>query len=158
MHSRRRHPRAVASRSFGGDAGWAEVVVLGLFATIIGFAFLWALVLHEKPAEDPRSSETTDTSIATGTPPTLPPPRKYKVQGGVNVRQGPGTNTTVITKLDDGTTVTAECRVEGQDVSSPDGSSNQWLRIAVEGGVGYVSALYVNIGDDLDDTTRLGIC
>ena len=43
----------------GGEDGWAELVVLAVFAAIVGFAFLWALVLHEKPAEEEGTSAST---------------------------------------------------------------------------------------------------
>lgn len=154
-----RASRAVAGASRSGERGWAEYVIVLLTAAVLGFAFLWALVLHEKPPEEDRSDATLATATgSTLTPPTLPPPRKYKTDGGVNVRQGPATNTTVITKLDDGTPVLVECRVEGQDVTTPTGSSNQWLRVTLDGAVGYVSAVYVDTGDDIEDASRIGVC
>lgn len=154
-----RGERAGPAAPRGGEDGWAEYVIVLLTAAVLGFVFLWALVLHEKPPEDDRSAApaatTTDSTL---TPPTLPPPRKYKTDGGVNVRQGPATNTTVLAKLDDGTPVLVECRVEGQDVTTPTGSSNQWLRVTLNGAVGYVSAVYVDTGDDIEDATRIGVC
>lgn len=144
----------------GGEQGWAEFVVVLLFAAVIGFAFLWALVLHEKQP-DTRSASSESASVSTTvplTPGSLPRPRKYQVDGGVNVRQGPATNTTVITKFEDGAMVTVECRIQGQDVTGPGGSTNQWLRVSLLAGPGYVSALYVDIGDDIEDTSRIGIC
>lgn len=142
----------------GGEHGWAEIVILLLFAAVIGFAFVWALVLHEKPPDTDSASSVTSTTLPS-TPGSLPPARKYKVIDGVNVRQGPATNTTVLTKLEDGTTILVECRVQGQDVTGPDGSTSQWLRTTLtEGAVGYVSALYVDTGNDIEDITRIGIC
>ena len=145
----------------GGEQGWAEVVILLLFAAVIGLAFLWALVLHEKP---PRHASGTDATTVTtadpSVPATLPPPRKYKVvSGGVNVRQGPATNTTVLTKLAGGKTVIVQCSIEGQDVTSPNGSTNLWLRLDLGPfGVGYVSALYVDTGKDLEDNAKIATC
>jgi hypothetical protein len=50
------------------------------------------------------------------------------------------------------------CRTEGQSVTSSEGSSSQWLRVVVALRQGYVSALYVETGDDIDDTAVIGIC
>jgi hypothetical protein len=142
----------------GGEHGWAEVVVLLLFAALIGFAFLWALVLHEKPPDE-SAVGTSGTTTVTLTPPTLPPPHKYVVDGGVNIRQGPATNTEILTRIEDGQKVRVICRTEGQDVTGSDGSTNLWLRIDLGGfGVGYASALYVDVGDDIEDASRIGDC
>jgi len=144
----------------GGEQGWAEFVVIVLFAAVIGFAFVWALVLHEKPP-DTRSASSELSSVSTTvplTPGSLPRPRTYKVDGGVNVRQGPATNTTVITKFEDGAKITVECRIQGQDVTGSNGSTDQWLRVTLLTGSGYASALYVDTGDDIEDTSRIGIC
>ncbi len=142
----------------GGEDGWAEIVILLLFAAAIGSAFLWALVLHEKPP-DPRFASSVTSTTAPATPGALPPARKYKIRDGVNVRQGPATNTTVLTKLEDGTTILVECQVAGQDVTGPGGSTSRWLRTTLtEGAVGYVSALYVDTGDDIEDVNRIGMC
>lgn len=143
----------------GGQAGLAEIVVVLLFAAVIGFAFLWALVLHEKPPPDDDSPPAFDPTASTLVPLTLPPPAKYEIDGGVNLRQGPATNTTLLAKLPDGAKVRVICKTAGQDVTGSDGSTNLWLRIDLgQYGVGYVSALYVDTGDDLDDPTRIGDC
>lgn len=149
-----------APRRATGEHGWAEIVVLLLFAAVIGFAFLWALVLHEKPIdEEPAAVGTSGTTTVTLTPPTLPKPNKYAVDGGVNLREGPATNTTILTKLKGGTKVRVICRVEGQDVTGNGGSTNLWLRIDLgQFGVGYASALYIDTGDDIEDSTKIGDC
>lgn len=67
------------------------------------------------------------------------------------MRQGPAVNTTLVGRLELGTQVVAECYVEGQNITSSAGSTNLWLRIQFESGPAYVSALYVDTGDDLDD-------
>lgn len=135
----------------------AEVLVVLMFAAIIGFAFLWALVLHEKP---PQTEEAAvDPAASTLVPPTLPPAHKYKVDGGVNLRQGPATNTAVITMFEDGTKVVVVCKTVGQDVTSNDGSSNLWLRIDLgQFGIGYASAVYIDTGDDIEDPDVIGDC
>ena len=142
----------------GGQEGWAEVVVLLLFAALIGFAFLWALVLHEKPPEKVEAAPF-DPTASTLVPPTLPQPARYEVDGGVNVRRGPGTATEMLTKLGDGKKVTVICKAVGQDVTGEDGSTNLWLRIDLGPyGVGYVSALYVDTGDDIENPNLIGDC
>lgn len=153
----RRGPRPGA----GGQGGWAEIVVLLLFAAVIGGAFVWALVLHEKPPDVRTTSATTfDPTASTLVPPTLPPPRTYEVvEGGVNLREGPATNTAVITKLKGGKRMRVVCKTVGQDVTGADGSTNLWLRIDLgQFGVGYASALYIDTGDDIEDPTRIGDC
>ena len=153
--------RRGADRTAAREGGWAEIVILLLFAAVIGMAFVWALVLHEKPPDDQSTSATSfDPTASTLVPPTLPPPRKYEVvDGGVNLREGPATNTAVITKFEGGTKVRVICKTVGQDVTGSDGSTNLWLRIDIgQFGVGYASALYVDIGDDIEDPARIGDC
>jgi hypothetical protein len=143
----------------GGQAGLAEFVIIFLFAAVIGFAFLWALVLHEKPPPDAEPQAGFDPTASTLVPPTLPPPRKYEIDGGVNLRQGPATNTALLARLEDGAKVRVICKTAGQNVTGDGGSTDLWLRIDLgQYGVGYVSALYVDVGDDLDDPTRIGDC
>jgi len=145
----------------GGDGGWAEIVVLLLFAAVIGAAFVWALVLHEKPPDERATTATSfDPTASTLVPPTLPRPHKYEVEdSGVNLREGPATNTAVITKFEPGTRVRVICKTVGQDVTGEDGSTNLWLRIDLgQFGVGYASALYVDTGDDIEDSARIGDC
>lgn len=155
-----RRSRSGASRSGDVDqeSGLAEILVILAFAAVIGFAFLWALVLHEKPPEE-AEPPPFDPTASTLVPLTLPPPAKYEVDGGVNVRQGPATNTEAITKLPDGKKVRVICKTAGQDVTGEDGSTNLWLRIDLAPfGVGYTSALYIDTGDDIEDPTKIGDC
>jgi len=159
-----RHPPSrgrTPDRVVGGEGGWAEFVVLFVFAAVIGAAFVWALVLHEKPPDDRSTSATSfDPTASTLVPPTLPPPRKYEVEDtGVNLREGPATNTAVITKFEGGTKVRVICKTVGQDVTGEGGSTNLWLRIDIgKFGVGYASALYVDTGDDIEDSGVIGDC
>jgi hypothetical protein len=159
----------MGNRSVRGEAGRAEIFVLGGFALVIAAAFLWALVLHEKPAPSDDAAPA-DPVVAAGSPgvtptPTtpataaLPPPRTYRVVGGVNLREGPGSNTKMLSRLDDRQTVVVVCKTVGQNVTGPDGSTDLWLRLDLgEYGVGFVSALYVNVGDDLENPRRIGDC
>ena len=66
---------------------------------------------------------------------------------------------TVLTKLEAHKTVIVECSIEGQDVTSANGSTNLWLRINLGPfGVGYVSALYVDTGKDIEDRSKIATC
>jgi hypothetical protein len=60
--------------------------------------------------------------------------------------------------VETGKDVLVVCRTEGQSVTSSEGSSNQWLRVVVALQPGYVSALYVDTDDDIEDTNIIGIC
>ncbi len=143
-----------------GEQGWAEFVVVFLFAAVIGFAFLWAWVLHEKPIDRPDATTAFDPTASTLTPPTLPAPHKYAAEDtGVNIRQGPATNTEALTKVTGGGKVKVICKTTGQDVTGERGSSNIWLRVDLGAfGVGYASAVYVDVGDDLEDPNLIGDC
>jgi hypothetical protein len=160
MRGGRRPPAGGTRGEAGGQGGWAEIVVLAVFGAILGAAFLWALVLHQKPVDDRRETAAFDTTASTLTAPTLPPPRRYPVtDGGVNIRQGPATNTAVLTRVEDGGRVRVICKTVGQDVSGSSGSTNLWLRVDLgQFGLGYASALYVDTGDDIEDFTRIGDC
>jgi uncharacterized protein YraI len=143
----------------GGQDGLAEIVVVLVFAAIIGFAFLWALVLHDKPTDERTTTTVFDPTATTLVPPTLPPARKYEVDGGVNLREGPATNTPVLAKLEDGAKVRVICKTVGQSITSEDGSTDLWVRIDLgQFGVGYASALYVDTGDDIEDAAIIGDC
>lgn len=153
-----RGPRLPRPDVAHAEAGLAEVFVILLFAAVIGFAFLWALVLHEKPPPS-KQADAFDPTASTLVPPTLPPPHKYKVVGGVNLRQGPATNTAVITRFEDGQKVIVVCKTVGQDITTSEGSTDLWLRIDLgQFGIGYSSALYIDTGDDLDNPNRIGDC
>jgi hypothetical protein len=148
------------ARRVRGEHGLAEIIVILLFAAVIGFAFLWALVLHEKPVDRKDATPAFDPTASTLTPPTLPAPHKYTVEDtGVNIRQGPATNTAALTKVAGGARVKVICKTTGQDVTGDSGSTNLWLRVDLGGfGVGYASALYVDTGDDIEDPNLIGDC
>lgn len=145
------------------EHGRAEYWVLATTGSVIALAFFWGLVLHHEPPRG-RSRTTAATAVSatrpttTTLPATLPPPRRYKTAGQVNIRQGAATNTTVLGQLAKDATVVVECRTTGESVTSPLGTSDQWLRILTPAGSGYVSAVYVEVGRDLERVKRLGIC
>ena len=43
--------RRGADRTAAREGGWAEIVILLLSAAVIGMAFVWALVLRDKPPD-----------------------------------------------------------------------------------------------------------
>lgn len=158
MRAMRGREPSWTSRS-GGSENRAEVIVLITFAVIIGLVFLWALVLHDKPAPAPEA-EAFDPTASTLVPPTLPAPRRYAVEAsGVNIRQGPATNTAALTRLEAGSEAKVVCKTAGQDVTGEGGSTNLWVRVDLgELGMGYASALYIDVGDDIEDPSRIGDC
>ena len=125
---------------------------------VLGGAFAYVYTCpNKKPSADATS---TTTAVSSDTPPTLPPPKQYKVSEGVNVRGAlPTTASVVVAQIETGKAVIVVCRIEGQSVTAPSGSSNLWLRIAVFGGSpGYVSSLYVETGNDIEDANVIGVC
>ena len=128
-----------------------------LVIVVLGGAFLYAYTRPDKKKSANATAATT--AVSSPSPPTLPPPKPYKVTEGVNVRGAPTTASAIVAQVDTGKSVTVMCRIEGQSVTAPRGSSNQWLRIALFGGAtGYVSAVYVETGGDIDDRTIIGVC
>jgi hypothetical protein len=147
--------------TFRGRSGHAEAgriseyLVILLTVVVLGGALWWA----RSHRDDERADTTTTTTTAPpGTPVTLPPPKEYKVNDGVNVRGAPTTSSPIVGRVETGKGVLVMCRTEGQSVTSSEGSSNQWLRVVVALQQGYVSALYVETGDDIDDPAVIGIC
>jgi len=142
-----------------GEAGRAEFVVLALVALGFGAVFLWALVLH--PADDrPRSTtaSTATTTVDPAVPVTVPPPRRYRVVQGVNLREKPASNSALLTTIPEGTTILVECRITGGSVTAPEGQSDQWVKTTFTDQTGFVSVVYVNAGDELLDATKVAVC
>jgi hypothetical protein len=138
------------------DGGVAEYVVILLTIVVLGGALAWAFA---RPNDDERAdTTTTSTTLDPTVPVTLPPPRFYKVNDGVNLRGAATTQAPVVGRVETGKAVLVMCRTEGQSVTSSEGSSNQWLRVVVALQPGYVSALYVETGDDIEDTNVIGMC
>lgn len=140
------------------QAGRAEFWVLAVVALGFGAIFLWALVLHPPPprrAADPTATtDVTDPAL----PATVPPPRKYRVTQGVNLREKPASNTALLGTIPEGATILVECRITGGSVTASEGQSDQWVKTTHEGRTGYVSVVYVDAGDELLDATRVAVC
>jgi uncharacterized protein YgiM (DUF1202 family) len=134
----------------------SEYLVILLTLAVLGGALAWAYTSRDDA--EPSASTATTTTVDPLTPTTLPPPKWYKVNDGVNVRGAPTTSAPVVGRVETGKAILVVCRTEGQSVTSSEGSSNQWLRVVVALQPGYVSALYVDTGDDIDDPAVIGIC
>jgi len=91
-------------------------------------------------------------------PATVPPPRKYRVTQGVNLREKPASNTALLTTIPEGTTILVECRITGGSVTATEGQSDQWVKTTYADKTGYLSVVYVNAGDELLDPTRVAVC
>jgi uncharacterized protein YgiM (DUF1202 family) len=138
------------------DGRAAEYIVILLVIIVLGGALAWALTRPNDKKSAARS--TTSTTADPSVPPTLPPPKSYKVNDGVNVRGGPTTGAPIVGQVETGKALLVVCRIEGQSVTSPAGSSSTWLRVTVGPTTGYVSALYVETGDDIEKTNIIGVC
>lgn len=114
-------------------------------AAVLGAAYL--AVAGGEGGSSGRQAASSSTSIATTT--TAAFTAAYKVTTGVNVRQGPGTNTPTVATIEQGHDVTVACVVQGEVVNAPSGPNPQWLKVTDPGAAGYVSAAFVSTGDDL---------
>jgi len=87
-----------------------------------------------------------------GTPTTTVAPQfiaRYKVTTGINVRQAPATNAAQVGTVSQGAEVAALCVTEGQSVTGGSQASTQWLKVFGPWPLGYVSAAFVDTGEDL---------
>ncbi len=64
----------------------------------------------------------------------------------VNVRSAPNTSSSIVGSVSDGTSVTIDCQIIGQQVTGKYGTSTLWDHIPAKGG--YVSDTYVYTGSD----------
>ncbi len=74
---------------------------------------------------------------------------RYKVTTGINVRQAPATTAAQVGAVAQGAEVAALCVTEGQSVTGGSQSTTQWLKVFGPWPLGYVSAAFVDTGDDL---------
>jgi hypothetical protein len=123
--------------------------LFGTFLFIVVAGGVVAAAYFSLAGDDSSTDETATTAAlvtTTGAPPFV---ATYKATSGLNVRQGPATNVPIVGVVETGRDVTAVCVVEGELVTNPSGSSSQWLKVAGSWPVGYVSSLFVTVGDDL---------
>jgi hypothetical protein len=118
-----------------------------LFVVVAAAVFLTAFVVVSG-GDDGSDDRATASTTAPST--TAPVPRgPYQVTTGVNVRQSPATSAPVVGLIETGHEVFVACVTEGQVVEGPNGPIAEWLRIVGFGPNGYLTALYVDVGDDL---------
>lgn len=123
-------------------------------AGVLGAAYL--AVAGPDDSSDRSRASTASTGPTTTT--VGKPAGPYRVTTGVNVRQGPGTNTPSVGTIQTGHEVFVECVAEGQPVDGPNGPVTKWLRLTGFGPVGYVTVLYVDVGDDLNVAGKIPVC
>ena len=106
------------------------------------------------------SSDADRTPVSTTAPPTttIAPAGPFKTNAGVNVRNGPATTQPVVATLDLGTEVMVVCAIQGEAVNTPGGPQTIWLKVTAGEKTGYVSAVYVDVGQLLADPTKIGDC
>jgi len=101
----------------------------------------------------------SDSSDADRTPgSTIAPTTTTIATAGLNVRNGPATAQPVVTTLDLGTEVMVVCAIQGEAVNTPGGPQTIWLKVTAGSKTGYVSAVYVDVGQILADPTKIGVC
>lgn len=122
---------------------------LGTLIFLLVAAAILATAYFAATANDDASDEATTTTGALTTPTTAPFSAAYDVTTGVNVRQGAGTSFATVGTVETGKPVTVVCVAQGEPVSTPTGQNVQWLHITAPPPGGYVSAVFVAVGDDL---------
>src|SRR5262245_26310387 len=96
------------------DGRVAEYVVILLTIVVLGGALAWP---STRPDDDERASTSTTTTTADPLAPvTLPPPKFYKVNDGVNLRGAATTSAPVVGRVETGKEILVVCRTEGQSV------------------------------------------
>jgi hypothetical protein len=106
------------------------------------------------------SASSNATSASTTTPATTVAAffsGSYKTTAGVNVRQSPATTAPTVATVEQGHAVTVVCVANGETVNAPSGPNPQWLKVAGSWPVGYISAAYVDTGQDLT-TKKIPAC
>ena len=123
---------------------------LGTLLFVLVAAGVFAAAYFAVAGGDDDSSDDRATA-SSGVTTTLVPPfvATYKTTTGVHVRQTPATSSPTVAVIEQGRDVTAVCVVDAEVVNAPNGPNMQWLRVAGDWASGYVSAAFVNVGDDL---------
>jgi len=124
---------------------------LGTLLFLIVAIAVFATAYFAVAGDDDDSSNDGATASSAVTTTVVPPfIANYKTTTGVNVRQDPGTTAATVAVVEQGRDVTVVCVSEGESVTAGSGATTaQWLKVAGSWPVGYVSAAYVNVGDDL---------
>jgi uncharacterized protein YraI len=106
-------------------------------------------------ADDDSSDSSTATTALLAPTTTAPFSKQYATTTDVNVRQGPGTRFAAIGAIETGKPVVVTCVAEGEPVEGPAGRDTRWLKVATPSG--FVTAIYVAVGDDLRNK-KIPVC
>jgi len=128
-----------------------------LFVAVAGaiLVIAYLAVSGDDDASDDARGTTPATAEVTST--TAPFAGTYQVTTGVNVREGAGTTFATVGVVEQGRDVVVACAVDGEVVAAPTGANPKWLKVTGEWSIGYVSAAFVTVGDDLR-TNKIPAC
>jgi hypothetical protein len=147
-----RNPRQVRARRRRRRRQIGTLIFLVVAAAVLATAYFAVA------GGDDSSDDTTSTSApGAATTTTVAFSGAYTATTGINVRQGAGTSFPTVATVETGRPVTVVCVVEGEPVNAPTGPNSQWLRITAPPPGGYVSAAFVNVGDDLN-SKKIPVC
>jgi uncharacterized protein YraI len=138
-----RNPRQVRARRRRRRRQFGTLLFVLVAGAVLAAAYLTISGNDDSPQTATSTAPTTTTTVA---PPFM---AAYKVTTGINVRQAPGTTSPTVAVVEQGHEVTVVCVIEGESVNASSGPNTQWLKVAGPP-VGYVSAAYVAVGDDLN--------
>ncbi|MFN8024812.1 MAG: SH3 domain-containing protein [Acidimicrobiia bacterium] len=134
---------------------WRHVIGWLLFLLVAG-GILYAAyaTFGGGSSDDNRAVGTTAAPTTT----TVAPAGPFKTNAGVNVRTGPATTQPIVATLDLGTEVMVVCAIQGEPVNTGGGPQTIWVKVTAGATTGYVSAVYVDIGQVLADPAKIGEC
>jgi hypothetical protein len=121
----------------------------GLFLLVAVAVFATAYVAVAGGDDDSSDAAATNATAGSTTTTTPRPAGPYAVTTDVNVHSSPATTAATVGTLEPGTKVYVGCVAEGEQVEGPSGPNTQWLETVGFGPVGYLTSVYVDVGDDL---------
>jgi hypothetical protein len=139
-----RNPRQQRARRRRHRRQLGTLIFLAVAAAVFAAAY-FTLAGGDDSSDDAKTATTAAGATTTSAPFSAP----YNVTTGVNVRQGAGTSFATVGTVETGKPVTVVCVAQGEPVNGPNGANPQWLKVSAPPPGGYVSAVYVAVGDDL---------
>jgi hypothetical protein len=123
---------------------------LGTLLFLLAAAAILATAYFAVAGDDGGDDEASTTATTGATTTTVVQQvGPFAVTTGVNVRQGPGTSYPQVATIETGTKVLVACVADGEPVPGPDGPDTKWLKLTGPGPQGFVTAVYVQLGDAL---------
>jgi uncharacterized protein YraI len=147
-------PRQVRARRRRRRRRIGVAIFVVVAAGVIGAAYL--AVAGSDDSSD--ASRAAPSSAGATTTTVVKPAGPYKVTTDVNIRQGPGTNFPTVGTVEPGHEVLVDCVAQGESVNGPAGPDPRWLRISGFGRAGYLTVIYVSVGDDLNVPGKIPAC